>query len=89
MLSLAYSFISLALQINFKPSAYTSQTEVYQITDSRPNPGAYGNGTFPVYWMLNFFGMIALGLACENMAMLVGQPWTAMWLIFWVSRYYR
>lgn len=84
MLSLAYSFISLALQINFKPSAYTPQTEVYQITDSRPNPGAYGNGTFPVYWMLNFFGMIALGLACENVAMIVGQPWQALWLIFWV-----
>ncbi|QIW99354.1 hypothetical protein AMS68_004872 [Peltaster fructicola] len=84
MLSLSYSFISLALQINFKPSAYTPQTEVYQITDSRPNPGGWGNGTFPLYWMLNFFGMIALGLSCENVAMLIGQPWTAMWLIFWV-----
>lgn len=28
--------------------------------------------------------MIALGLACENVAMLVGQPWTGLWLIFWV-----
>ena len=28
--------------------------------------------------------MIALGLACENVAMVIGQPWTAMWLIFWV-----
>ncbi|KAF2764888.1 hypothetical protein EJ03DRAFT_355334 [Teratosphaeria nubilosa] len=37
-----------------------------------------------VYWMLSFFGMIAVGLACENVAMLVGQPWTGLWLIFWV-----
>jgi len=32
----------------------------------------------------NFAGMIALGLACENVAMIVGQPWTGLWLIFWV-----
>lgn len=37
-----------------------------------------------VYWMINYVGIIALGLACENVAMLIGQPWTAMWLIFWV-----
>ena len=35
-----------------------------------------------MYWMLNWVGMIALGLACENVAMIVGQPWTAFWLIF-------
>ena len=29
-------------------------------------------------------GMGALGLACENVAMIIGQPWTSMWLIFWV-----
>ena len=34
--------------------------------------------------MVNFIGMGALGLACENVAMVIGQPWTAMWLIFWV-----
>lgn len=34
--------------------------------------------------MLNFCGMAALGLACENVAMLIGQPWMGMWLIFWV-----
>lgn len=43
------------------------------------------NGQFPqVYWAINYVGMIALGLACENVAMVIGQPWTAMWLIFWV-----
>lgn len=76
-LSLAYSLISLAFQINFfAPPA--SQTEV-------ANPAtAYGHGSFPVYWMVNYVGMIALGLACENVAMIVGMPWTAFWLIFWV-----
>ncbi|KAL8850010.1 MAG: hypothetical protein Q9221_005027 [Calogaya cf. arnoldii] len=76
-LSLSYSLISLAFQIPFaNPSA--SATEVAN------NPEPYGKGTFVVYWMINYVGMIALGLACENVAMVIGQPWTAMWLIFWV-----
>ncbi len=53
-------------------------------TNGDLNSDDYGRGTFPVYWMLNFIGMIALGLACENVAMVVGQPWTGLWLIFWV-----
>ena len=76
-MSLAYSLISLAFQIPFSnPTA--SPTSVAN------NPDAYGKGTFVVYWMINWIGMIALGLACENVAMVIGQPWTAMWLIFWV-----
>ena len=76
-LSLSYSLVSLAFQIPFSwPTA--SDTEV------AANPTAYHYGSFVVYWMLNFFGMIALGLASENATMFVGQPWTALWLIFWV-----
>lgn len=82
-LSLAYSFVSFAFQINFT-HANPVQSET-QVTDiAYGNPVAYANGTFPVYWMINFFGMIALGLACENVAMLVGAPWMGCWLIFWV-----
>jgi hypothetical protein len=82
-LSLAYSFISMAFQINFThTNPITSQTSPTDIAYG--NPVAYGHGTFAVYWMLNFWGMIALGLACENVSMVVGQPWTALWLIFWV-----
>jgi hypothetical protein len=44
----------------------------------------YNYASFIVYWMVNWVGMIALGLACENVAMFIGQPWTALWLIFWV-----
>ncbi|KAL8944307.1 MAG: hypothetical protein Q9216_000491 [Gyalolechia sp. 2 TL-2023] len=76
-ISLAYSLISLAFQIPFaNPSAPT--------TEVANNPEPYGKGTFVVYWMINYVGMTALGLACENVAMVIGQPWTAMWLIFWV-----
>ncbi|KAE8450396.1 hypothetical protein EG329_006470 [Mollisiaceae sp. DMI_Dod_QoI] len=76
-LSLFYSLISLAFQIPFSaPPAPDTKVA---------NPAtAYRNFTFVVYWMVNYVGMIALGLACENVAMVVGQPWTAFWLIFWV-----
>ena len=76
-MSLSYSLISLAFQIPFANPAAPD-------TSVGNNPDAYGRGTFVVYWMINFVGMIALGLACENVAMIIGQPWTAMWLIFWV-----
>lgn len=87
MLSFAYSLISLAFQISFyndNPVPASDHTSVVPTGEGFNNSPAYGNGTFPVYWMLNFFGMIALGLACENVAMIVGQPWTGLWLIFWV-----
>lgn len=79
-MSAAYSLISLAFQIPFS-NAPASHTAVAVNND---NPDAYRRGTWVVYWMINFVGMSALGLACENVAMLIGQPWTAMWLIFWV-----
>ncbi|CAZ85833.1 unnamed protein product [Tuber melanosporum] len=41
------------------------------------------NYNFPIYWMLNWVGMSALGLASENMSMVLGPPWFALWLIFW------
>ncbi|KAH7395166.1 hypothetical protein DE146DRAFT_678941 [Phaeosphaeria sp. MPI-PUGE-AT-0046c] len=82
-LSLAYSFVSMAFQINFfGTNPITSETQVTMVEYG--NPVSYGHGTFLVYWMINFFGMIALGLACENMAMVVGQPWMGLFLIFWV-----
>ena len=77
IMSLAYSLISLAFQIPFN-NPIASGTVVAE------NATPYGRGTFVVYWMINFLGMAALGLACENVAMIVGFPWTAMWLIFWV-----
>ncbi|MCJ1347522.1 hypothetical protein MMC31_005747, partial [Peltigera leucophlebia] len=77
LFSLAYSLVPLAFQI---PLSSPSATP----TEPSRNPNAYGKGTFLVYWMVNWVGMAALGLACENVAMLLGQPWTAIWLIFWV-----
>lgn len=52
MLSLAYSLISLAFQVNFSGgNPVTSPTEVTWTVDGYTNPDAYGHGTFPVYWM--------------------------------------
>lgn len=83
-LSLAYSLISLAFQINFSGGGNPVSSKVLSTDVGHGNPDAYGRGSFPVYWMLNFCGMAALGLACENVAMLIGQPWMGLWLIFWV-----
>ncbi|KAB8297628.1 hypothetical protein EYC80_001436 [Monilinia laxa] len=76
-LSLSYSLISLAFQIPFSTG---SRSEIMVESPAT----AFGKGSFVVYWMLNWVGMGALGLACENVSMVVGQPWTALWLIFWV-----
>ena len=47
LLSLAYSLVSLAFQIPFgQPTA----THLLSAT----NPNAFGRGTFPVYWMINY-----------------------------------
>ncbi|KAI9826084.1 MAG: hypothetical protein M1832_000533 [Thelocarpon impressellum] len=78
-LSLAYTLISLAFQIPFSKPALPA-TEPASTT----NATNFHRASFVVYWMLNYVGMIALGLACENVAMSVGQPWVALWLIFWV-----
>ena len=76
-ISLFYSLISLAFQIPFSnPPAPDTAVAT--------NPNAFHRASFVVYWMVNYVGMIALGLACENVAMIIGQPWTAAWLIFWV-----
>lgn len=76
-LSLVYSFVSLAflMPMSSQPASHVQPAR---------NANAYGRATFVVYWMGNWVGMIAFGLASENMAMLLGTPWTALWLIFWV-----
>ncbi|KAI8936110.1 hypothetical protein NX059_007609 [Plenodomus lindquistii] len=77
LLSLVYSFVSLAflMPMNNGPASHVWPAN---------NPNAYGKATFVVYWMGNWVGMTAFGLASENAAMLLGTPWTALWLIFWV-----
>lgn len=76
-LSLCYSLVSLAYQIPFSnPSAPPTQPAA--------NPNAYGKASFFVFWMLNWVGMSALGFPSENVGMILGPPWSALWLIFWV-----
>ncbi|KIW10834.1 hypothetical protein PV08_10133 [Exophiala spinifera] len=79
LMSLSYSLVSLAFQIPF-----SSNSSPHSETGTVIRHGAFGKGTFVVYWMLNWVGMYALGLASENVSMIIGQPWTAFWLIFWV-----
>lgn len=77
LLSLVYSLVSLAFLM---PMSNQPASHVWPAI----NANAYGRGTFVVYWMGNWIGMTAFGLASENVAMLLGTPWTALWLIFWV-----
>lgn len=65
-LSLAYSLVSLAFQIPF------SNTFPHNDVTVANNPDAYGKGSFVVYWMVNWMGMCALGLASENVTMIIG-----------------
>jgi hypothetical protein len=77
LLSLVYSLVSLVflMPMSRHPAPHDEPAS---------NPNAYGRATFLVYWMVNWVSMTAFGLASENMAMLLGTPWTALWLIFWV-----
>ncbi|KAJ5151679.1 hypothetical protein N7492_009974 [Penicillium capsulatum] len=76
-LSLFYSWVSLAFQIPFNNPPAPDTIPV-------ANPNPYGRGSFVVFWMLNWVGMAALGFPCENMAMVLGFPWSSFFLIFWV-----
>ncbi|KAJ5130074.1 uncharacterized protein N7515_006113 [Penicillium bovifimosum] len=76
-LSLFYSLVSLAFRIPF------SNDPASEVMPAN-NPNAYGHGSFVVFWMLNWVGMAALGFPCENMAMVLGFPWSSFFLIFWV-----
>ena len=67
LLSLAYSFAALAFHV---PLSHRPASP----TEPAINPNAYGKGTFVVYWMINFLGMAAVGLASENVAMALGNP---------------
>ncbi|KAJ5219649.1 hypothetical protein N7468_008853 [Penicillium chermesinum] len=76
-LSFFYSLVSLAFEIPFSnpPAPDVIPAE---------NANAYHRGSFVVFWMLNWVGMTALGFPCENMAMILGMPWSSLFLIFWV-----
>ncbi|KAL8832110.1 MAG: hypothetical protein Q9191_000467 [Dirinaria sp. TL-2023a] len=76
-LSFSYSLVSLAFQIPFN-------NQPAPATEVADNSNGFGAASFVVYWMVNYVGMIALGMACENVAMIIGQPWAGLWLIFWV-----
>lgn len=63
-LSLFYSLLSRAFQVNF----------------SR----VLGHAGFLVFWMANFVGMLAVGLALEAMMTLMTLRFVAFFMIFWI-----
>lgn len=75
LISLTYSLMSLAFQL---PFAEPPASHVF----SPPPSGAtaYGHAIFVVCWLVKFIGMFALGLACENVVIVIGQLWVALWL---------
>lgn len=75
LMALAYSLVSLAFQIPLSNGHPHGDTEMAMNLD------AFMKRTFVVYWMLNWVGMYALGLASENVTMIIGQPWTALYVI--------
>jgi len=75
-LSFFYSLVSLSFRIPFSQSALPA--------DETGAASRYGRASFFVYWMLNWCGTMALGLASENAGTLLGSPWFSIWLIFWV-----
>ncbi|ETN37241.1 uncharacterized protein HMPREF1541_08231 [Cyphellophora europaea CBS 101466] len=84
-LSLAYSLVSLAFQIPFSNTPPAGQSS-FPTDAPINNANLVGHATFPVYWLLNFLGMGALGLPLEVAAMLLPnrKPWVSLFLIFWV-----
>ena len=46
-ISLAYSLVPLAFQVPFSRASASATETAYNAT-------AYGRGSFPVYWMVNF-----------------------------------
>ncbi|KAJ7594076.1 hypothetical protein C8J56DRAFT_1002071 [Mycena floridula] len=63
-ISLFYSLLSLAFQVDFSRS--------------------FGHAGFVVFWMLNFVGMMAVGLALEAMITLLTAKFVPFFMIIWI-----
>ncbi|KXN88568.1 Nitrosoguanidine resistance protein SNG1 [Leucoagaricus sp. SymC.cos] len=44
----------------------------------------FGHGGFPIFWMLNFAGMLACGLALESLMTLLTIDFMPFFLLFWI-----
>ncbi|KAH8825208.1 hypothetical protein DL96DRAFT_1817771 [Flagelloscypha sp. PMI_526] len=80
-LSLLRVRISTALIQYFLLSLfYTLLSRAFQLDFTR----RFGSGGFPLLWMVNFCGMMALGLALESMLTLLTIRFVGFFLIPWV-----
>ncbi|KAF7298492.1 DUF3533 domain-containing protein [Mycena kentingensis (nom. inval.)] len=68
---IAYFFVSLF---------YTLLSRAFQLPFSRH----FGFAGFPIFWMLNFIGMLACGLALEAMLTLLTIRFVPFFLILWI-----
>lgn len=77
-----YSLVSLAFQTPF------TNIGTFPTTEPARNANPFGYGTFPAYCALNFIGVTALGLACENASMflstLSAAPYSSLFIVFWL-----
>ena len=92
LLSLSYSLVSLAFQIPFSHTGPHPDTAVVDVPDAfgRGTFVVYWMLNFVGMCKYLFFpqstrieadhNIDALGLASENVTMVIGQPWTALWL---------
>ena len=59
---------------------YLALSCAWQISFSR----FYGASGYVIYWMLSWAGMMAFGLAVENVNNLIGMPITPVFFLLWV-----
>ncbi|KAK0185364.1 hypothetical protein F5146DRAFT_1124883, partial [Armillaria mellea] len=71
MISLFYSLLSQAFQVDF--------SHKYALTMFW-----FGNAGFVIFWMLNFVGMLCVGLALEAMIMLLTIRFVPFFMILWI-----
>ncbi|KAH8834784.1 hypothetical protein DL96DRAFT_1675041 [Flagelloscypha sp. PMI_526] len=68
------------VQYLFLSLFYTLLSRAFQLDFSR----SFGAGGFPLLWMVNFCGMLALGLALESMLTLLTTRFVGFFLLPWV-----
>ncbi|KAF9022226.1 hypothetical protein BDZ89DRAFT_1137485 [Hymenopellis radicata] len=59
---------------------YSTLSRAFQVDFSRK----FGRAGFPIFWMLNFTGMLSLGLALESMITLVTPRFMPFFMILWI-----
>ncbi len=81
-ISLFYSLLSLAFQVDFSRK-YVSYP-VIAFHESDQISSRFGHSGFLVFWMVNFVGMLSVGLALEAMITLLTIRFVPFFMILWI-----